>query len=1209
MGSRSLGTLTLDLIARIGGFEQGMDRAARSVSRTAAVANASSREVLTLQNSFRSLASVAASVAGPLAAALSVKGVYDMTEAYGTLTNRLKLVTSGSAELSAAQAAVFNIAQASAQPLASTAELYQRIATNQEALKLSGEGVAGIVGTISKTLAISGASAESANAALIQLGQAFASGVLRGEELNSVMEQAPALAQAIAAGMGKTVGELRSLGAAGELTAQTVVKALQSQVGAVDTLFDKTATTIGNSFTKISNSLTHFVGELDQATGASNQIAETFVGLSKAIDGSLPGAISGIKNNSDVLSQALTTGLLVALGRVAGGFAQQGASALYAAQANRAALTASALTAKQDLWAAQAKQADAKAMLTRANLEISAAQGKLASDRVRQASDLAGIKSTQAVLASEIALERQRLESQISEIGRAQSIARLNGFKAAQVAITKQVEAAERSLAATTSATSAQIQAGYAMRTAATLAYGETTAVVNAAVIASERATAAASLTARAFAGLRVAGAGLLAMMGGPLGLTFIAGAVALSFVDWSSKSKQLMGDLSDLQTTVDQLRQSFSKLNEDQQRAKISEWKDKQLGATMAVQDAYDDLETSIKSSMVSLSNVRSPEHGKQLKAFEELSTRLKDARANGESLTPILDELASNPGVRPEAARNWIDLAGKVSDAQQVLDQTTERLDVLSGALSRNTTETQLNGDAKAGMTAGGQKYLATLQQQLKKLQDNGDAVKEASRYIEEHAELSETDRVAILSAGYAIKGQTAANKDATQATKESTSAVKANQKAFDSIEEDYLRQIDLINTTTDKQKNATEVAKLAFEITSGKLVGINAKQQQRLEGLASELDALNKIKQASEDAAKLSAFDSTIKLDIQTQSDGFDLELEGAGRGDKYKARLKETLAIQQDFNKQMRDLQEQQNSGKISQSLYDSETELLNEALATRLVMQQDYYNKIDEAQSNWMDGVTSAWEDYVDAAQNYSAMAADATSSILDNAKGGLSNFLSDVMSGAKSADDALGDLVANFAKSTLQALTDMAAQWLVYQAVQLVVGKTMQASAGLGMVANAQATAFQASLAAYSSTAAIPVVGPAMAPAAALSAAAATAPMVASVASAALTGMAHNGMDNIPREGTWLLDGGERVLNPNQNRDFTEFLNNERAGNGGAGTTPIVINAPVHVQAQAGVSDQDAQRQGEMMGQVLTSEIRRVLQDETLQGGLLWRRA
>ena len=122
MASRSLGTLTLDLIARIGGFEQGMDRAARSITRTSAIAGASSKEIITLQNSFRSLASVAATIAGPLAAAFSVKGVYDMTESYGTLTNRLKLVTSGSAELAAAQKAVFEVAQSAAQPLAATAE-------------------------------------------------------------------------------------------------------------------------------------------------------------------------------------------------------------------------------------------------------------------------------------------------------------------------------------------------------------------------------------------------------------------------------------------------------------------------------------------------------------------------------------------------------------------------------------------------------------------------------------------------------------------------------------------------------------------------------------------------------------------------------------------------------------------------------------------------------------------------------------------------------------------------------------------------------------------------------------------------------------------------------------------------------------------------------------------------------------------------------
>ncbi|MFJ4139981.1 phage tail tape measure protein [Pseudomonas fragi] len=1152
MASRSLGTLTLDLIARIGGFEQSMDRASRSVSRTASVASASSREVLTLQNSFRSLASVAASIAGPLAAALSVKGVYDMTEAYGTLTNRLKLVTSSSAELVAAQSAVFNIAQASAQPLASTAELYQRIATNQEALKLSGEGVAGVVGTISKTLAVSGASAESANAALIQLGQAFASGVLRGEELNSVMEQAPALAQAIAAGLGKTVGELRSMGAAGELTAQAVVKALQSQVGAVDALFDKTATTIGNSFTKIGNSLTHFVGELDQATGASNQIATAFVSVSKAIDGSLPGAISGVKNNSDALAQALTTGLLVALARVAGGYAQQGASALYAAQANQTALTASARTAKQDLWAAQAKQIDAKAMVARADLEIVAAQGKLASDRVRQTSELANIQAVQASLVAERNLEQQRLLAQISEKGRSASIARLAELRLAEVATIKQVEIAERSLAATTSATSAQIQAGYAMRTAATLAYGETTAVVNAAVVASDRAAAAASVTARAFAGLRAAGAGLLTMMGGPLGLAFIAGAVALSFVDWSSKSKKLMGDLGDLQTTVDQLRQSFAGLNEDQQRAKISEWKDKQLGATLAVQDAYDDLETSIKSSMVSLSNVRSPEHSKQLKAFEELSSRLKDARANGQSLTPILDELASNPGVRPEAARNWIDLAGKVGDAQQVLDQTTERLDVLSNSLTRNTSETQLNTQAKVGMTAGGQKYLTTLQEQLKKLQDNGDAVKEATRHIEDHTDLSESDRIAILSTSHAIKAQTDANKAATKATKDNTSAVKANQKAFDSTEEDYQRQIELINTTTDKQKNATEVAKLAFEITSGKLVGINALQQKRLEGLAVELDSLKQLKQANEDAAKLAAFGTTLKDTNQTIRQGYRIELSGAGSGDKLKERLQADLEIQQEHDKQVSDLFKQRNAGDISQELYEQETELLSEALAERMVIQQDYYNQLDAAQSNWMDGVGDAWNNYLDQSRDISGQTKDMFTDAFSGMNDALYNF---VTTGKLS----FSDMAATFASSALKMLI----QW------------------GTAQVA-------MAALNAFTSTAAIPIVGPFAAPAAAASALGAAGSFMGMIGSVA--GMAHDGIDAVPETGTWLLQKGERVTTAQTSAKLDRTLEQVAQG-GGAGGKGLTVNL-IEDRSRAGQSERGTNSDGSEYLNLWAAQIR-----------------
>lgn len=455
--------------------------------------------------------------------------------------------------------------------------------------------------------------------------------------------------------------------------------------------------------------------------------------------------------------------------------------------------------------------------------------------------------------------------------------------------------------------------------------------------------------------------------------------------------------------------------------------------------------------------------------------------------------------------------------------------------------------------------------------------------------------------------ILGQTDAQKAAAKAAE--AAAKKLNQ-TFETTEENYKRQIELINTSTDKRQDATEVEKLAFEVSSGKLDGINDKQRKRLEGLAAELDSLKKIKQAEEDAKKLAAFKSNANEDYLTAKNGFDLELAGAGRGDKYKERLKERLAIEEDFNRQQRELVLQRNSGDISAELYEQETEVLSEALAQRLVLQQDYYNQVDEARADWMDGVTSAWENFADAATNYSAMAADATTSVLGSAKSELSSFLSDVSTGSKDAGDALMDMITGFGKSFVGALADMAAQWLVYQAVQLLVGKTTQSTAGMAMVANAQATAFQAQLAAFASTAAIPIVGPAAAPAAAAAAAAATAPMVAGVASTALMGMAHDGIDNIPREGTWLLDGGERVLNPNQNRDLTHYLRsaNEAGAGAGRGSGGITIQAPVTVQAQQGMSDADARRQGEVFGQAFVEQVRDVLYQETQQGGLLWRR-
>ncbi|MGQ8277867.1 hypothetical protein ACUTD6_05775, partial [Acinetobacter baumannii] len=80
----------------------------------------------------------------------------------------------------------------------------------------------------------------------------------------------------------------------------------------------------------------------------------------------------------------------------------------------------------------------------------------------------------------------------------------------------------------------------------------------------------------------------------------------------------------------------------------------------------------------------------------------------------------------------------------------------------------------------------------------------------------------------------------------------------------------------------------------------------------------------------------------------------------------------------------------------------------------------------------------------------------------------------------------------------------------------------------------------------YTSVSAIPLIGPYIAPALAAAAVGVQLAQAAQIKQTSLTGMAHNGIDNVPREGTWLLDGGERVLNPNQNKDLTNYLNNQK---------------------------------------------------------------
>src|SRR5690606_13018136 len=118
--------------------------------------------------------------------------------------------------------------------------------------------------SINQAVIISGASAAASDAALTQLIQGLQSGVLRGEEFNSVMEQAPRLAAALAAGLGVTRGELRALANDGQLSSETVIRALRSQADVLRTEFAQMPQTVGRAIQNLQTEWLRFVGTLDQ---------------------------------------------------------------------------------------------------------------------------------------------------------------------------------------------------------------------------------------------------------------------------------------------------------------------------------------------------------------------------------------------------------------------------------------------------------------------------------------------------------------------------------------------------------------------------------------------------------------------------------------------------------------------------------------------------------------------------------------------------------------------------------------------------------------------------------------------------------------------------------------------------------------------------------------------------------------------------------
>ena len=251
------------------------------------------------------LARGVATLAASYVSLQGVRALITIADQYTNLEGRLRLVTSSTAELAAVETQLYAVAQQTRVGYAETVELYTRLARATKDTGISQTELMSTVQAVNQALIVSGATTTEANAALIQFSQGMASGVLRGEELNSVMEQTPRIAQMIADGLGISTGQLREWGKEGKLTTDVVMPAIQRSAEDVNREFGLMPTTVAQAGTVLSNTLKSLVADANSGSGATAELATAIIDVSTAVDANRENILSIF---ADIVTAAAAAG-------------------------------------------------------------------------------------------------------------------------------------------------------------------------------------------------------------------------------------------------------------------------------------------------------------------------------------------------------------------------------------------------------------------------------------------------------------------------------------------------------------------------------------------------------------------------------------------------------------------------------------------------------------------------------------------------------------------------------------------------------------------------------------------------------------------------------------------------------------------------------------------------------------------------------------
>ena len=660
-----------------------------------------------------------------IAGAGLIGGLIKQADAYGQMADRMRAATSSSAEYEMVQKHILTTAQETYRPLHEAQELYIRTADVMKGLGYNTQQTLNITDSFSYLLVTNAASADKAGTALDAYSKSLQTGKIDADSWVSIMTAMPTVAEAVATATGKTSKEIRKLGAGGKLSLSDLNLGLEQVRDSAQKAAAAMSTSVMDALNNINNAIGAYIGKANESTSATGELAKV---------------LDLVAKNIDIVAAA-------GAGLVAAGVTGYMLKNSVAAWNSVTAMVAEA-KATRDAAAAKVEATIASAAL--AAVQATETSAVVVGARSTEASAIAKLRVIQAA--------RDQLAYTVALSKGTQEEAR---YTAALAATDIELATAKKA------AFAASAQLGAAL-TAESAAMAKDAAATTAASVAKKEYAAVSSLAARA-------GSGLLALLGGPVGIAALAVGAGVAFLTMRDSTDQAALSLDDMKQPLDDVIAKFKTLNEDQRKAALVRWGEAQAAAAKSAADEFSNLATSIRSATVDPSQARLGGYSVQLKEYTALIERLKEAQASGEALTPILEGLRSKAGIDDAQIDSWIKQAGVVSDAGGVLKEVTLKLNEQTGALATNTAETNANNAAKAGMSAAGTTYLETLQKQLAGLQDGGDATKIANRYIQEHSDLTETDKVAILSAASAIEANKEATKRATAAKKTDTGAAK--------------------------------------------------------------------------------------------------------------------------------------------------------------------------------------------------------------------------------------------------------------------------------------------------------------------------------------------------------------------------------------------------------------------------------------------------